>query len=307
MDNVRQVYGGSLTKMSRNRDLHGAQRCASRLETTRRGGGFHHRNRRSCSLVRRAAAGDGGDGGVQEEFSEEDEDYVDATVVEAVEVQSGLDGFYMKMYNGTYVKCIHNSATGGRLPDYPSQPAIVLKLNDGSDLLLPILVLELPQTMLMEAIHGVPLVRPTVYHVIRDLVEIMQYEVKLVRVTHRVMEAYHARIYLKSWGDGQIISLDMRPSDAVNLAVRCKVAIQVNKHLAAGDGVRIVQDSHRTEGRVSHNVDLDSPEEKNSFESEEFVLVRNMIVAAVEERYNDAARLRDQLKKLRSKQSNQEA
>lgn len=39
---------------------------------------------------------------------------------------------------------------------------------------------------------------------------------------------------------GHIMSLDLRPSDAINLAVRANVPIQVNKALAVADGVRQV-------------------------------------------------------------------
>jgi hypothetical protein len=131
-----------------------------------------------------------------EGFSEKDEDYVDSSIIEAVEVKSGADGFLIKMRDGRFVKCVHNNPDGGHLPDYAPQPAIVLKMEDGSDLLLPIIVLELPSTMLMEAIRQVQVARPTVYQVMRDMLELMGYQAKLVRVTRRVHEAYYARVYL---------------------------------------------------------------------------------------------------------------
>jgi len=58
----------------------------------------------------------------------------------AVEVKSGSDGFTIKMSDGRLLKCVHNSPQGGHLPDYASHPAIVLKMEDGTDLLLPIIV-----------------------------------------------------------------------------------------------------------------------------------------------------------------------
>lgn len=60
----------------------------------------------------------------------------------AVEVKSGSEGFLIKMRDGRFVKCVHNNPEGGHLPDYAPQPAIVLKMEDGSDLLLPIIVCE---------------------------------------------------------------------------------------------------------------------------------------------------------------------
>ena len=58
----------------------------------------------------------------------------------AVEVKSGSDGFMIKMRDGKNLRCVHNNPHGGPLPDYAPHPAIVLKMEDGSDLLLPIIV-----------------------------------------------------------------------------------------------------------------------------------------------------------------------
>lgn len=250
----------------------------------------------------------------------DENDYVNCTVLEAVEVKSGSEGFLIKMQDGRYIKCVHNNAEGGRLPDYAPQPAIVLKMEDGSDLLLPIIVLELPAAMLMETVRKVHLARPTIYQVLKDLIDLMGFKVKLVRVTKRVQEAYYAQLILyKQVGDEvQEVSLDLRPSDAINLAARCQVPIQVNRQLAYGDGVRIVKDpprmhAHASTARLQRSslgvpvmTELDRPQadQISSLEAEEFVLVRSLIMAAAEERYIDAARLRDELKKLRSKEGN---
>lgn len=58
----------------------------------------------------------------------------------AVEVKSGSDGFLIKMRDGKNLRCVHNNPHGGLLPDYAPHPAMVLKIEDGSGLLLPIIV-----------------------------------------------------------------------------------------------------------------------------------------------------------------------
>eukprot|EP01018_Ginkgo_biloba_P008669 Gb_07590 [translate_table: standard] len=248
-------------------------------------------------------------GSMAENFSENDEDYVNSSIVEAVEVKSGADGFLIKMRDGRHVKCVHNNPEGGHLPDYAPQPAIVLKMEDGSNLLLPIIVLEMPSVMLMAAVRNVQVARPTVYQILKDMIEKMGYEVKLVRVTRRVHEAYFAELYLSKVGDEtQRVSFDLRPSDAINIAVRCKVPIQVNKHLAYCDGVKIIGDPAKSPSRTSGPgglmlTQLDRPDGNPCFATEEFGLVQKMIIAAVEERYMDAAQWRDELSQLRSKKS----
>lgn len=57
-----------------------------------------------------------------------------------VEVKSGPDGFVIKMRDGKHLRCAHNNPQGGHLPDYAPHPAIVLKMEDGTGLLLPIIV-----------------------------------------------------------------------------------------------------------------------------------------------------------------------
>ncbi|XP_024382728.1 bifunctional nuclease 2 [Physcomitrium patens] len=246
---------------------------------------------------------------IDQPFSENDEDYVDSTVLEALEVKSGPEGFIIKMRDGRTLKCEHNTPDSGHLPEYGPQPAIVLQLNKGSKLLLPIIVLELPCTMLIEGIRNVPAIRPTVYHVMKNMIEVMGYQPKMVRVTRRVHEAYYARVYLSKVGDecGEVVSLDLRPSDAINLAVRCKVPIQVNKWLAEGDGVFVVDEPVKLPSRALRSsgsltmTNLDRPDSSPCAAAEEFVLVRSMMMAAVEERYSDAAKLRDELRQLRNK------
>ena len=127
-------------------------------------------------------------------FSENDEDYVNSNVIEAVEVKSGAEGFLVKMRDGRHVRCVHNNHEGGNLPYYAPQPAIVLKMEDGSDLFLPIIVLERLNVMLMAALRSVQVARPTVYQILKDMIEKMGYEVKLVRVTRKVYETYFVAI-----------------------------------------------------------------------------------------------------------------
>ncbi|MFS7890122.1 putative bifunctional nuclease domain-containing protein [Helianthus anomalus] len=249
-----------------------------------------------------------GNGSMAESFNENDSDYINSSVVEAVEVKSGPEGFMIKMRDGRYLNCAHNSPQNGHLPDYAPHPAIVLKMEDGTGLLLPIIVLEMPSVLLMAAMRNVQIARPTMYQVVQDMVNKMGYKVKLVRVTKRIHEAYFAQLYLTKVDDETAcVSFDLRPSDAINIAVRCNVPIQVNKFLAFSDGVKIVESAKPSIQKSSSDglifKELDRPSGQPCVETKEFNLVRNMLVAAVEERYRDAAQWRDKLTQLRSKRN----
>ncbi|CAM8938425.1 unnamed protein product [Rhodiola kirilowii] len=181
-------------------------------------------------------------------------------------------------------------------------------MEDATGLLLPIIVSELPSILLMAAVRNVQISRPTMYQVIQDMIDKMGYTAKLVRVTKRVHEAYFAELYLSKMGNNsECISFDLRPSDAINIAVKCKVPIQVNRHLAYSDGVKVIESeklipqSPASDGFMFTS--LDQPSGKSSSETEEFDLLRNMLIAVDEERYKDAAEWRNKLTQFRSKRN----
>ncbi|EEF52616.1 bifunctional nuclease 1 [Ricinus communis] len=269
--------------------------------------GFSPQQARNTTLQCCLSSSSNGNGNTAENFNVNDEDYVHSSVVEAVEVKSGADGFMIKMRDGRHVRCVHNNPQGGHLPDYAPHPAIVLKMEDGTGLLLPIIVLEMPSVLLMAAVRNVQIARPTLYQVVKEMIEKMGYEVRLVRVTKRVHEAYFAQLYLTKVGnETQCVSFDLRPSDAINIAVRCKVPIQVNKYLAYSDGMRVIES-----GKITHSpgsdgllfTELDRPTGQPCLDTKEFNLVSNLMNAVVEERYQDAAQWRDMLGQFRAKRN----
>nr|GMD98470.1 bifunctional nuclease 2 [Ipomoea batatas]GME01441.1 bifunctional nuclease 2 [Ipomoea batatas] len=282
-----------------------------------------------------------GNGNRAENFSENDADYVNSIVLEAVQVQSIRNGFLIKMRDGRHMRCVHNNPQGDHLPEYEPHPAIVLRMEDGTGLLLPIIVLEMPIVTLMAAVRNVQIsgsyakqqifaalqARPTMYQVFKDTIEKMGYEVKLVRITKRVHEAYFAKLYLSKveliydlqlGNEGESFTVDLRPSDAINIAVICNVTIlispsfvsvpiQVNKYVAYSDGMRIIESANPlVQGSTSHGsliTELDRPTGRPCFETEEFTLLRNMLIAAAEGRYIDAAMWRDKLTQHRAKRN----
>ncbi|KAI3736965.1 hypothetical protein L2E82_26955 [Cichorium intybus] len=267
-----------------------------------------HNQPRTKTITCTFSSSSNGNGSMAESFNENDSDYVDSSVVEAVEVKSGPEGFMIKMRDGRHLRCAHNNPQGGHVPDYAPHPAIVLKMEDGTGILLPIIVLEMPSVLLMAAIRNVQIARPTMYQVVQEMVDKMGYKVKLVRVTKRIHEAYFARLYLTKVDDEtECLSFDLRPSDAINIAVRSKVPIQVNKFLAYSDGMKVVESAKPSfQGSSSDGLifkELDRPSGQPCVETKEFNLIRNMLIAAVEERYRDAAQWRDKLTQLRSKRN----
>ncbi|KAK8580882.1 hypothetical protein V6N12_071132 [Hibiscus sabdariffa] len=80
---------------------------------------------------------------------------VDLLMNNSREVKCGPDGFMIKIRDGRH---FHNSPQSGHLRDYALHHAIVLKVEDGTGLLLPIIVLDLPSILLMAALCNVRIV-----------------------------------------------------------------------------------------------------------------------------------------------------
>jgi len=100
--------------------------------------------------------------------------------------------------------------------------------------------------------HKKKLPRPGTHDLMKDMLDVMGYRVTQVRVTALVGNIYHARVYMvgaekkteaeKAGADADSgegsesavreVTVDSRPSDAINMAVRYDAPIYVNKEVA---------------------------------------------------------------------------
>ncbi|KAH7287042.1 hypothetical protein KP509_32G034400 [Ceratopteris richardii] len=233
----------------------------------------------------------------------EDSDYLEAQAVEAVSLLPLHGHLFMTLANGKEVEIDHISPPKGRLLYRSRNPTIFLKVLCESDILLPIIVGDMAVKMLMKALRG----DEFSYQLMRNLVDALCYEVRMVRVTQRIGDTYLACIYLAKPGDKEMVCVDARPSDAVNLAVRCKAPIYVNKEIIFNDAVRpVYRTTQATIGKArkyrSSSFAPALPQDNHDPVAVEFNLLKNMFLAALEERYRDAARWRNRLKETRARQ-----
>ncbi|XP_068306241.1 bifunctional nuclease 2-like isoform X2 [Pyrus communis] len=141
---------------------------------------------------------------------------------------------------------------------------------------------------------------PDHFQFLRNLVDKLGYQVNMVRITERVRNTYFARLYFSKPGENGFLSVDARPSDAINFAHRCKAPIYINKQIVLTDAVRISYGMGRVRDTKScYDVSLDSAIEGPDSLIQELGLVKNINLAIKEERYKDAAMWKDELFKLR--------
>ncbi|KAK8673331.1 hypothetical protein V6N13_111675 [Hibiscus sabdariffa] len=192
------------------------------------------------------------------------------------------------------------------LSRFPS-PTIFLKISCDGDFLLPIVVGEFAVKKLIPSFWREENGKcPDQFHLVKHVVERLGYEVKMVRITERVVNTYYAKLYFSKPGENDVISVDARPSDAINVAKGCKAPIYVSKKIFLEDAIRIGYGMGRVrDTKSTYDVLLDSAADGPDLLTEELNLVRNINLAVEEERYNDAAMLRDKLMKLRHSSDDQ--
>ncbi|XP_024181621.1 bifunctional nuclease 2 isoform X3 [Rosa chinensis] len=161
-------------------------------------------------------------------------------------------------------------------------PTIFLKISCDGDFLLPIVVGELAIENLINSHWGDEFGdSPDQFQFVKNLVEKLDHQVNMP-------------------GKSDILSVDARPSDAINVAYRCKAPIYVNKQIVLKDAVRLSYGMGRMRDMKStYDVSLDSAADGPNFLAQELVLVKKIELAIKEERYKDAAMWRDELVKLR--------
>lgn len=157
--------------------------------------------------------------------------------------------------------------------------ALLLRQPD-DDRVLPIFIGAPEAQSIAHALEGENFPRPLTHDLFKTVLEAMQAEVVRVQIVHVEDQTFHANLVLLSGGDE--VEFDCRPSDAIALALRFEAPIQVRQDIwdAASSPFEI-------EGKHGGG------------ESNPRLLLEKRLQRAVEaEHYEEAARLRDELKRL---------
>ncbi|XP_057449227.1 bifunctional nuclease 2 isoform X1 [Lotus japonicus] len=180
-------------------------------------------------------------------------------------------------------------------------PTIFLKVSCDGDYILPIVVGKIA----IEKLIGAEVEQesedcPDQFQFVKDLVDRLDHEVIMVRITERVVSTYFAKLYISQPGESGIISLDARPSDAINVANRCKAPIYVSKQIVFTDAIRLGYGMGGVlKKKATYDVLLDSPLDGPDVVAQELSMMRSMHTAIKMERFKDAAIWRDKLANLR--------
>ena len=113
--------------------------------------------------------------------------------------------------------------------------AIVLKVSDGTNRVVPIYVGDNEFNGIVLKLQNHQTSRPITYDLMTDMLNQMSLTVNLIRVSELRGNAYIARLHCSSETEEKV--LDARPSDAINMALRFGCEILVHKQVVQAAGI----------------------------------------------------------------------
>lgn len=132
--------------------------------------------------------------------------------------------------------------------------------------------------------------RPLIMDLFYNIMNLMNVEVVQVIISDFIDKTFYAKIYLKD-KDGNQFKVDARSSDAIIMALRFDAKIYIRKYIIEEEGILIKKenmDGQKEQGKSSKKV-------KTRLQMIEEELKK----ALEEERYEDAVKLRDEIKKIK--------
>lgn len=164
---------------------------------------------------------------------------------------------------------------------------VFLKAEDGNRT-LPIFIGAAEAQAIAFVLENVQPPRPLTHDLIKNLMDNLECRIKRIEICDLQDNTFYAKLFVE-W-NGVETELDSRPSDAIALALRFSAPICVADEVMESAGV-IIKEEESTLQK-----DKESKKEISPVEA----LKQQLARAVTEERYEDAAKLRDELKRLAS-------
>lgn len=126
--------------------------------------------------------------------------------------------------------------------------------------------------------------RPLTHDLLKNILTLLGCKISKVVVNDLVDNTFYAKIFLES--KSEKFQVDSRPSDAIALALRFEIPIYVEEKVMEIGAVKV-----KNEEEVEQ-------QQQNEPKSQLELLQEELQTAVSEERYEEAARLRDEIKKI---------
>ncbi len=168
--------------------------------------------------------------------------------------------------------------------------AIFLKpVGSTSPKVVPIFIGPLETYSISSALDGVTPPRPNTHDLMLSMINELECKIQHVVINDIIGNIFYARIVIQS-GDG-IVEIDARPSDSVAVAIRAHCPIYMNEKVYQEAGV-VIGDEGKAES--PENEEESRPAAVSPAEQ----LKARLQKAIEQERFEEAAEIRDQISKL---------
>ena len=171
---------------------------------------------------------------------------------------------------------------------------VVLLKGCDDDRSLPIFIGDAEAHAIAIHINRIRMPRPLTHDLLKNTLDFLECRLMGVEVSSLREGTFYARLMIER--DGESMDMDARPSDAIALALRCGAPIYVDDQVMDEAG-RVL-----TESTPHELVPQDDSVAEGSDISPELTALETMKkgldVAVLEERYEDAAKLRDEIRRV---------
>lgn len=171
---------------------------------------------------------------------------------------------------------------------------IVFLKADRNDRVLPIFIgANEAQSIAIAYNNQVP-PRPLTHDLMKNVLGMLDVEVTKVQVTSLAENTFFGRVYFKKEGI-EDMDIDARPSDAIALALRYKAPIFVHKDVYESASIVVKETGESEAGDPAEDIEASEPE---THMDQVERLKDSLRKALSAEHYEEAAKLRDELKKF---------
>ena len=174
---------------------------------------------------------------------------------------------------------------------------------------LPIIIGTFEAQAIALELENIKPPRPMTHDLLRNVIQSFNTHVKEVYINDLKEGTFYAKVIYEH--EGEDVEQDSRPSDAIAIAIRFNCPIYVSMEIIEEAGILSDQEedpenpeTHQSESTTLHeetqgSEPSESPTETGTTESELKKLEKNLANAIEQEDYEKAARLRDEIKKMK--------
>ncbi len=171
---------------------------------------------------------------------------------------------------------------------------VILLRSSDDERTLPISIGQLEAQSIAITLNQVPFPRPLTHDLLKSVLADLDCTLVSAIINDLADETFYAKLLFKS--KGKTIEADSRPSDAIALALRYAAPIYVEDKVMEAAGVILHDESEKVEKTHPENDIEQSNSELNLSPIE--LLQKQLQKAISEERYEDAAGIRDEIDKM---------